>query len=32
MSRVRELENRVCEPVRMLGRKNMETKILREGL
>ena len=32
MSRVRELENRVRELERLLGRKTMETEILREAL
>jgi transposase len=32
LSRVRELENRVRELERLLGRKTMETEILREAL
>jgi transposase len=32
VSRVRELENRVRELERLLGRKTMETEILREAL
>ena len=32
ISRVRELENRVRELERLLGRKTMETEILREAL
>ena len=32
LSRVRELENRVRELERLLGRKTMETEILRETL
>ena len=32
LSRVRELENRVLELERLLGRKTMETEILREAL
>ena len=32
VSRVRELENRIRELERLLGRKTMETEILREAL